>query len=480
LIASAGRDTFELNDAFEPHLHTHGLERTQVEERNRSASGIKDHTMNNQQISRRTLLKDTGAALAGLTAVHLTGPAAAFGHPDDEVIPWLDQPPPSPFPPSSVGNQLVWEELESWLTPTHNFFLVNHYGTPENLDQSSWRVEITGLVARPQSLTIADLKARARREVDFTLECSGNHGFPFFIGGVGNARWGGTPLAPLLEDARVLHQGTEVVFWGFDSGKVTIRDNAGILSGGQTGIVEPDSDDGLDLTITEQFARSMSIGEALHHDNLLCYEMNGEPLPPEHGFPVRLIAPGWYGVANVKWLTRIEVLDHRYAGRFMARDYVSIREQQHDGQTVWTFTTVSHERLKSAPAKVTRRHGRYAIMGAAWGAPISAVEVQVDDGPWMAARLERPGSIAAEVDADDEPSTAEMDRGIPLHRKRRGYAWKFWHFEWGTPVPGEHNIRSRAFDAYGNVQPSPDDPFLASKRTYWESNGQIRRRVLIH
>ena len=172
---------------------------------------------------------------------------------------------------------------------------------------------------------------------------------------------------------------------GADRGTVTIRDNSGILSGGQTGTVEPDAGGGLDLTITEQFARSMSLDEALNRDNLLCYEMNGEPLPPENGFPVRLIAPGWYGVANVKWLTRIEVMDHRYAGHFMARDYVSIREEQRDGETVWTFTTVSHDRLKSAPAKVTRRDNRYAIMGAAWGAPIAAVEVRIDDGPWMAA-----------------------------------------------------------------------------------------------
>jgi DMSO/TMAO reductase YedYZ molybdopterin-dependent catalytic subunit len=105
----------------------------------------------------------------------------------------------------------------------------------------------------------------------------------------------------------------------------------------------------------------MSIEEALSGDNLLCYEMNGAPLLREHGFPLRLIAPGWYGVANVKWLTRIEVMNQRYAGRFMARDYVTIREQQRDGQTVWTFNTVKHTRLKSAPAKVTRRRGRYAI-----------------------------------------------------------------------------------------------------------------------
>ena len=104
---------------------------------------------------------------------------------------------------------------------------------------------------------------------------------------------------------------------------------------------------------------------------------------------MRLIAPGWYGVANVKWLTRIEVLDHRYAGNFMARDYVTIREEQRDSQTVWTFTTVSHDRLKSAPAKVTRLQNRYTIMGAAWGAPIAECEVRIDDGPWMPTSLIR-------------------------------------------------------------------------------------------
>jgi DMSO/TMAO reductase YedYZ molybdopterin-dependent catalytic subunit len=223
-------------------------------------------------------------------------------------------------------------------------------------------------------------------------------------------------------------------------------------------VVTPDSGGTLDLTITEQFARSMSLDDALNADNLLCYEMNGEPLPPEHGFPLRLIAPGWYGVANVKWLTRIELRDGRFAGRFMARDYVTIREEVHDGETVWTFTTVSHDRLKSAPAKVTRRGNRYGIMGAAWGAPIARVEVQIDDGPWMAARL---------------------DRRRPRARRSREFAWTFWTLHWGRPEPGEHRIRSRAFDVDGNVQPAPDDPYLASKVTYWESNGQITRRVLI-
>jgi DMSO/TMAO reductase YedYZ molybdopterin-dependent catalytic subunit len=436
--------------------------------------------MQYQGVSRRTLLKDGVAALAGLTVLRAAGPAHAFpgnsgegdaiawddaqpdpehamAQPGEEVIPWVDQPAENPVP-DNVGNLLVWEALDSWLTPADNFFFVNHYGQPNGLDEAMWRVDIGGLVARPQSLTLAYLKTRPRHEVNFTLECSGNTGLNFFIGGIGNARWAGARLAPLLEEAGVLEQGSEVIFWGADQGTVTIRDNSGVVSGGQTGAVEPDAGGALDLTITEQFARSMSLDEALNRDNLLCYEMNGKPLPPANGFPVRLIAPGWYGVANVKWLTRIEVVDHRYAGRFMARDYVTIREEQRGGETVWTFTTVSHDRLKSAPAKVTRRGDGYTIRGAAWGAPIAAVEVQIDNGPWMAARLYVPP---------------------PRRKESRGYAWRFWRFDWGAPASGEHKITSRAFDVDGNMQPAPNDPFLASKRTYWESNGHITRRVII-
>ncbi len=438
--------------------------------------------MKQHLVSRRTMLKGGGAAVAGLTVMQVAGPAQAFpGHPGQDeqlgwadeqadsshalqqssgqVIPWLDQPAPNPIP-GAVGNLLVWEELDTWRTPTDDFFFVSHYGQPDGLDEAAWRVGLDGLVRHPQSLTLAEIKARARHEVDFTLECSGNNGtgLAFFIGGIGNARWGGARLAPLLHQSGVLDEASEVVFWGADRGTVTIRDNSGIVSGGQTGVVQPDAEGGLDLTITEQFARSMSLQDALGRDNLLCYEMNGDPLPPEHGFPVRLIAPGWYGVANVKWLTRIEVTDRRYAGRFMARDYVSIREDQRNGETVWTFTTVGFDRLKSAPAKVTRVGHRYSIMGAAWGAPIAAVQVRIDAGPWQWATLYRP----------------------PRRRNRSsGFAWQFWTFEWGQPAAGEHAITSRAFDIDGNIQPAPDDPFLASRRTYWESNGHITRRILI-
>jgi DMSO/TMAO reductase YedYZ molybdopterin-dependent catalytic subunit len=414
-----------------------------------------EYLMEIRDISRRSLLKDAGV-LGGLTVLRVAGPTQVMGQTTGEVIPWLDQPPPNPVP-DRVGNLLRWESLDTRLIPAQNFFSINHYGQPA-IDDSKWSLSIEGLVARPRTLTLADLKARERHEVEFTLECSGNNAAEgsFFIGGIGNARWGGARLAPLLESADILDRGIEVVFWGADTGSETIRDNTVILSAGQTGTGQTDAGGGIDLTITEQFARSMSLREALNRDNLLCYEMNGQPLPQKNGFPVRLIAPGWYGVANVKWLTRIEVLDHRFAGKYMARDYVSVREEQRDGQTVWTFTTVNRERLKSAPAKVTRLQNRYTIMGAAWGAPIARVEVQIDSGGWMPTSMD-----------DVEPQRSSR------------FAWRFWTFDWGTPAPGEHQVRSRAFDVDGNMQPAPSDPAIASRRTFWENNSHITRRVLI-
>jgi DMSO/TMAO reductase YedYZ molybdopterin-dependent catalytic subunit len=412
--------------------------------------------MEHRELPRRTVLKGGAAGLAGLSVVAMSGPAAAFpgSHDQDVVIPWLDQPAPIPVPAQGIaGNLLVWEDLDSWHTPNDEFFTVKHYNLPA-LSAADHRVTVEGLVANPRTLSVADLRQLPRTSVDFTLECSGNHGLPFLIGAIGNARWGGTSLRRLLRQARPRADAVEVVFWGADAGQVTIKDNSGVTGGGLTGVVKEGTSE---LTITEQFARSMTLEDAMNPDNLLCYEMNGQPLPPEHGHPVRLIAPGWYGVANVKWLSRIEVTDRRYEGRFMARDYVTIRETKQAGKTVWTFTSVAQDRLKSAPAKVVRRGHHYSVLGAAWGAAVARVEVQVDGGPWRAARLQR-------------------------HRARgggAGFAWDFWSWHWPSPTPGEHTIASRAYDEQGNVQPTPTDDSITNRRTYWENNGQVQRRVRI-
>jgi DMSO/TMAO reductase YedYZ molybdopterin-dependent catalytic subunit len=386
--------------------------------------------MNTLEISRRQFFIQGGSALAGLAFLSSSRLARAVPvKSGEEVIPWLDQPPNNPKP-EVVGNLRQWEELDSWITPKDKFFTVGHYNKPV-INENGWRLEITGLVKRPMSLTLRELKARSRKELLFTLECSGNSGRPWMVSAVGNAKWTGTPLAPILSEAGVLDKGIEVVFIGSDEGEEEVRR----------------------IKMKQNFARSMSLTDAMNPDNILCYDMNGESLPQMNGFPVRLIAPGWYGIANVKWLKRIEVRETRYMGRFMARDYVTIREEQRDGEIVWTETSVGRALLMSAPGRVTRQNGEYRILGAAWGAPIQRVEVQIDGGAWVQATIDR------NQDAE--------------------FAWIFWSLAWEHPVPGEHTISCRAIDTAGNIQPAVDDPRIAKKRTYWESNGQVTRRIRI-
>ena len=386
--------------------------------------------MTRHTLSRRAFLAQGGAALAGLAL--LNSPLHAFALQDDEVVlPWLDQRIGDP-PAAAVANQQTWEKLDTWITPKEKFFSIAHYNRPE-IDAANWQLDIGGLVSQPMSLTLDDIKAMPRQEVIFTLECSGDNGRPVVDCIIGNAQWAGTPLAPLLEQAGILEDGREVVFYGTDAGEETVREQ----------------------TITQQFARSMSLEDAMNPENLLVYEMNGEPLPSKHGFPLRMIAPGWFGVANVKWLDRIEVWDTRLSNRFMGRDYVTLRNDGTEENPIWTETSVGRNLLKSAPGRVVRSGDSYRIDGAAWGGsiPIAAVDVKIDDGEWQQAQL-------------DTSQQAE-------------HAWLFWTLDWPDAQAGEHTITSRAIDADGNIQPSPDDPIIANKVTYWESNGQLTRHVNI-
>lgn len=381
--------------------------------------------------SRRTLLTG-GAALAALASFQARFARAFPSRSGETVLRWLDQPPA--FDDPCCDTQLVWEDLDSWITPNDKFFFVSHFDKPV-IDEADWKLEIDGLVTNPLTLTLADLKARPRQENFFTIECSGNHGFPNFTGAVGNAKWAGTSLASLLTEAGVKDDGIEVVFWGTDAGDIALKD--GIR----------------DVKMHQNFARSMSLADAMSPDNFLSYEMNGEPLPQKHGFPLRLIAPGWYGIANVKWLKRIELRDRRFASLLMGRDYVTIREEDHNGETVWAETSVGRARLKSAPARVTQSDAGTRITGAAWGAPIDRVEVRIDDGDWMPASL------------DDS--------------EKADFSWRMWYLDWASPKPGEHQVTSRAIAQSGQVQPAMDDPWIARKHTYWESNGQVTRRIAI-
>jgi DMSO/TMAO reductase YedYZ molybdopterin-dependent catalytic subunit len=371
--------------------------------------------------ARRDWLRRTGAGLAGLALMEFAELARAFpSRPGEEALAWLDQPPANPSG-GVVENLQPWEDLGAWITPTDKFFRVAHYDKPM-IDAKDWRLDVGGLVRKPMRLDLAALQARRKQQIVYTLECSGNHGFPWFQSGIGTARWGGTSLAALLKEAGVRKEGTEVVFFGADAGEETVRE----------------------VKMKQNFARSMSVADAMDPNLLLCWEMNG----------ARLVAPGWYGIANVKWLQRIEVRDSRFMGRFMARDYVTLREEPREGGgSVWTESSVGRTLLKSVPAKVTRQGGQHRIVGAAWGAPVARVEVQVDSGAWRAATIDR---------GDSAP-----------------FAWKVWSIDWPDAAPGEHAITSRAIDTQGNVQPAMDSPRIATKRTYWESNGQVTRRLRI-
>jgi DMSO/TMAO reductase YedYZ molybdopterin-dependent catalytic subunit len=380
--------------------------------------------MNSAALSRRSMLRVSAAAL--LFAQY---PLSLFGGPTmDEgvLIPFLDVQP-------TTRKSIKWQDLTSWITPNENLYVVSHYGEPK-LDESSHTLEIGGLVRKPRTLTLAEIKKRKRKTVTATLECGGNGASPAFMGAIGNVRWTGTPLIDLLEDCGPLKRAIEVVFFGADNKVEKIRDN----------------------DYPQNFARSLHINDARRDDILLCYEMNGEPLTQPHGHPLRLVVPGWFGIAWVKWLTRIELLDRRYMSKYMAQEYVTLRGEERAGQTIWRLTSVGPIDVKSIIARAVRlNNGTVRLTGAAWGdgTPIKRVEVKVDDGNWQ---------------------PAEIDRS-----PRDKYTWRFFTYDWKNPEPGEHKIVSRAIDAEGRVQPSVDDPEIKLKKTYWEANQQWPRKIKI-
>ena len=380
----------------------------------------------NSPLSRREMIRSSMALVAlafaqnPLTALGLEKPSS-----DETLIPFLDEQP--------VGKMLHWEQLTSWITPNDQVFSVSHYGTPE-LNLEKWQLEISGLVKKPQALSLAQIKARKHKSITATLECSGNSSNSGFMGAIGNVTWTGTPLAPVLKESGLHHRAIEVVFFGADEKVEKIRDK----------------------DYTQNFARSLSVPEALRDDILLAYEMNGEPLETKHGAPLRLIVPGWFGIAWVKWLTRIELHDRRFMSKFMARDYVTIRGEERNDKTVWRETSVGPIDVKSIIARAVRRKdGSVRFTGAAWtdGTPLDQVQVKLDDGPWQ----------SAEVDS----------------KPRAKYSWTFFRYDWKQPSPGEHKVVSRSLDAEGRVQPSAEDPEIKLKRTYWEANQQWPRKIKI-
>jgi sulfane dehydrogenase subunit SoxC len=307
---------------------------------------------------------------------------------------------------------LPLEALRHDITPPGLHYLLIHYDIPA-VDAEAFRLEISGAVEKPLTLSLDDLRARSRVTEPVTFECAGNGrallepralSQPWLTEAVGTAEWGGTPLKPLLDEAGPSDDAIEVLFSALDRG----------IEGG----------------VPQAYERSMPIADV--EGGILAYEMNGSPLPPQHGFPLRLVVPGWYGMQNVKWLFRITVLEQPFAG---FQNAVAYRMYAADGIPGEPLTRMLPRSLMvppGVPEFMTReRHlepGPVTLTGRAWSgqAPIERVEVSTDDGATF--------------------NAAVLDPPLGEH------AWRGWRFDWAA-TGGEHVLCSRATDAAGNTQP---------------------------
>ncbi len=307
------------------------------------------------------------------------------------------------------------EALRYDLTPVGLHYLLIHYDIPD-LDRSTWRLRVGGAVRRPVELTLDDLRRRPRVTTTVTLECAGNGrarleprpiSQPWLVDAVGTAAWTGTPLAPLLAEAGIPPGAVEVAFTG--------------------------ADHGIERGVEQDYARALPLAEALGPDVLLAYEMNGMPLPPQHGWPLRLVVPGWYGMAQVKWLTAVTVLDAPFTGFQNAVAYRLKRAADEPGTPVTRIMPRALMIPPGYPDFMSRTRfvaaGEHLVHGRAWSgwAPVSRVEVSADGGAtWADAVL-----------------------GPPVDR----HAWRGWRWVWPAAEPGEYELLARATDEAGNTQP---------------------------
>jgi DMSO/TMAO reductase YedYZ molybdopterin-dependent catalytic subunit len=310
------------------------------------------------------------------------------------------------------------EALRYPVTPTGMHYLVIHFDIPY-VSPTEWRLEVGGLVSRPVSLSLEDIKARPAQTFAVTMECAGNGralfeprpvGQPWLLEAVGTSQWTGTPLRPLLEEAGLLEGVVDIVFTGADQG----------VQGGEV----------------QYYQRSLSVEEAMRDEVLLAYEMNGAPLEPQHGYPLRLIVPGWYGMTSVKWLARIDAVPQPFEGYQMMGSYRYARTRDERGEAVTLIRPRALMVPPGIPDFLTRTRmvepGAVMLTGQAWAgrSQVARVEVSTDGGM----------------------SWAEADLG----EQSSPYAWRAWTYHWAA-APGTHTLCVRAVDTEGNTQPeSPE------------------------
>jgi DMSO/TMAO reductase YedYZ molybdopterin-dependent catalytic subunit len=307
------------------------------------------------------------------------------------------------------------EGLAYDVTPLGMHYLLTHFDVSE-ISEDTWSLEIGGHVEHPQRLTLEEISSRPRSTQVVTMECAGNgrariagrmKSQPWLEEAVGTASWTGTALWGLLESAGVKDGAVEVLFTGFDRG----------IQGG----------------VEHDYERSIPVAEARRSEVILAYEINGRPLPPQHGFPLRVVVPDWYGMTNVKWLRSITVLKEPFRGFQQVTGYTIRTSPESPGIEVTKMQPRSLMIPPGIPEFVSRV--RYAtrsaqqLRGRAWSglAPIARVEVSVDGGrTWDDAILGPPAGP---------------------------HAWTPWSYSWEPREPGEYQLQSRATDAAGNGQP---------------------------
>lgn len=319
------------------------------------------------------------------------------------------------FPENS---EMPLDSVRGWVTSNRLFFVRNHFDVPF-LDRSTWRLRVEGLVGQARAWTWEELTALPERSVFATVECAGNGrsflrerapGVQWGAGAIGHAEWTGVPMHVVLEQSGIQPGATEVLFEGCDQG------------------TEPDHPEPM------HFARSLPLAKALHPDTLLAYRMNGEWLSPSHGYPLRLFVPGWYGVASVKWLQRIEVRDRFYPGYYQTTKY-TIQEQTAEGlKTVVLGPMAVKSEIVRPAAGATLAIGTSRVFGTAWAGEesVTRVEVSTDGGlSWSPAQLIGP---------------------------RAPYCWTLWEYLWEVARPGSYTLMARAFSEGGRTQPLEYDP----------------------
>jgi DMSO/TMAO reductase YedYZ molybdopterin-dependent catalytic subunit len=351
---------------------------------------------------------------------------------DDTLVPFTDLPANFNPTPTAERRTLDIRKIDGPFTPADQFFTTQHLGHPV-IDPATFALHVSGLVERPKSFSLADLRKMRRVELAFGFECSGNRG-PL-QGLSSNGRWTGVPLKAVLDQTRVKPEAREFVFFGADHGQEDVDFRGQIHK------------------VDQQFGRSLAREKALSPEPLLAYALNGEPLTRHQGFPLRLLVPGWYGVAHVKWLSNIHLQEDPYLGKYQARWYRTLKGEMVGGEMKWEETAITRMRLKSFIARVTRGGGGHKVLGVALndGTPLKSVEVRVDDGPWRPAVM--------------DPATGGK------------YSWKLFTYAWNGATPGGHTLVSRVTDVTGKVQATAED--LANKKTFLEDNSQFPRKVMI-